>query len=225
MIAPEITKTGSCDPVFRGQRWIRTTEASCSRFTVCPLWPLGNLPIPSRHCLNTSKVYHIHFIYTSPNSTHFHSTHFHSLSHQLQRHSKSIRKAINQRPIAAPPPLPCRESNSTKIVEILSTIPTVIRLCLLLALTLHARLSAAERLHSNFLVLLSGRFCEVDIRACPSKLAFYVFYMATRLAQTDEGHAHISQNPPARRTQKFSNCKSFCREQPDRSAQTFKRHN
>ena len=28
-----------------GQRWIRTTEASCSRFTVCPLWPLGNLPI------------------------------------------------------------------------------------------------------------------------------------------------------------------------------------
>ena len=28
-----------------GQRWIRTIEASCSRFTVCPLWPLGNLPI------------------------------------------------------------------------------------------------------------------------------------------------------------------------------------
>ena len=28
-----------------GQRWIRTTEAICSRFTVCPLWPLGNLPI------------------------------------------------------------------------------------------------------------------------------------------------------------------------------------
>ena len=25
-----------------GQRWIRTIEASCSRFTVCPLWPLGN---------------------------------------------------------------------------------------------------------------------------------------------------------------------------------------
>ena len=30
---------------FNGRRWIRTTEASCSRFTVCPLWPLGNLPI------------------------------------------------------------------------------------------------------------------------------------------------------------------------------------
>ena len=28
-----------------GQGWIRTTEAICSRFTVCPLWPLGNLPI------------------------------------------------------------------------------------------------------------------------------------------------------------------------------------
>ena len=28
-----------------GWRWIRTTEAICSRFTVCPLWPLGNLPI------------------------------------------------------------------------------------------------------------------------------------------------------------------------------------
>ena len=25
-----------------GRRWIRTTEAKCSRFTVCPLWPLGN---------------------------------------------------------------------------------------------------------------------------------------------------------------------------------------
>ena len=32
---------------FNGQRWIRTIEASCSRFTVCPLWPLGNLPMYS----------------------------------------------------------------------------------------------------------------------------------------------------------------------------------
>ena len=32
---------------FTGRRWIRTTEASCSRFTVCPLWPLGNPPILS----------------------------------------------------------------------------------------------------------------------------------------------------------------------------------
>ena len=31
--------------ITNGQRWIRTTEARCSRFTVCPLWPLGNLPI------------------------------------------------------------------------------------------------------------------------------------------------------------------------------------
>ena len=31
--------------VWTGRRWIRTTEAICSRFTVCPLWPLGNPPI------------------------------------------------------------------------------------------------------------------------------------------------------------------------------------
>ena len=29
---------------FGGGRWIRTTEAISSRFTVCPLWPLGNSP-------------------------------------------------------------------------------------------------------------------------------------------------------------------------------------
>ena len=28
--------------ILNGWRWIRTTEAICSRFTVCPLWPLGN---------------------------------------------------------------------------------------------------------------------------------------------------------------------------------------
>ncbi len=28
--------------LINGWRWIRTTEAICSRFTVCPLWPLGN---------------------------------------------------------------------------------------------------------------------------------------------------------------------------------------
>ena len=28
-----------------GRRWIRTTEAGSNRFTVCPLWPLGNPPI------------------------------------------------------------------------------------------------------------------------------------------------------------------------------------
>ena len=30
---------------FGGGRWIRTTEVSDNRFTVCPLWPLGNSPI------------------------------------------------------------------------------------------------------------------------------------------------------------------------------------
>ncbi len=28
-----------------GSGWIRTTEGIASRFTVCPLWPLGNAPI------------------------------------------------------------------------------------------------------------------------------------------------------------------------------------
>ena len=32
-----------------GQRWIRTIEGVASRFTVCPLWPLGNLPIYKNH--------------------------------------------------------------------------------------------------------------------------------------------------------------------------------
>ena len=31
--------------LFGGRGWIRTTEAESSRFTVCPLWPLGNSPI------------------------------------------------------------------------------------------------------------------------------------------------------------------------------------
>jgi hypothetical protein len=30
---------------FGGGRWIRTTEVFDNRFTVCPLWPLGNSPI------------------------------------------------------------------------------------------------------------------------------------------------------------------------------------
>jgi hypothetical protein len=29
-----------------GKRWIRTTEVTDNRFTVCSLWPLGNLPKP-----------------------------------------------------------------------------------------------------------------------------------------------------------------------------------
>ena len=34
-----------CLSLFGGREWIRTTEARCNRFTVCPLWPLGNSPI------------------------------------------------------------------------------------------------------------------------------------------------------------------------------------
>ena len=43
-------------PYTNGRRWIRTTEAYCSRFTVCPLWPLGNPPIK---CLSTILTYTI----------------------------------------------------------------------------------------------------------------------------------------------------------------------
>ena len=36
----------SAIPAFNGgQGWIRTTEVCDGRFTVCSLWPLGNLPI------------------------------------------------------------------------------------------------------------------------------------------------------------------------------------
>ena len=31
--------------LFGGREWIRTTEARRNRFTVCPLWPLGNSPV------------------------------------------------------------------------------------------------------------------------------------------------------------------------------------
>ena len=31
--------------LFGGRWWIRTTEGLASRFTVCPLWPLGKSPI------------------------------------------------------------------------------------------------------------------------------------------------------------------------------------
>ena len=29
---------------YGGRGWIRTTEVTDNRFTVCPLWPLGNSP-------------------------------------------------------------------------------------------------------------------------------------------------------------------------------------
>ena len=34
-----------CLFLLGGSGWIRTTEVSDNRFTVCPLWPLGNAPI------------------------------------------------------------------------------------------------------------------------------------------------------------------------------------
>ncbi len=40
---------------FGGRRWIRTIEATCNRFTVCPLWPLGNPPIFSSPLVRMRK--------------------------------------------------------------------------------------------------------------------------------------------------------------------------
>ena len=41
---------------YGGRRWIRTTEVSDNRFTVCPLWPLGNSPICKAYCLNSRLI-------------------------------------------------------------------------------------------------------------------------------------------------------------------------
>ena len=42
----EHEKSTSNDVLFRGgEGWIRTTEVTDNRFTVCSLWPLGNLSI------------------------------------------------------------------------------------------------------------------------------------------------------------------------------------
>ena len=42
--------------LFGGRGWIRTTEAESSRFTVCPLWPLGNSPKSDDNHYNTGKT-------------------------------------------------------------------------------------------------------------------------------------------------------------------------
>ena len=39
------THSLSCVHFYGGRGWIRTTEVTDNRFTVCPLWPLGNSPI------------------------------------------------------------------------------------------------------------------------------------------------------------------------------------
>ena len=45
-VETENKKAASSESAFPGgRRWIRTTEAGSNRFTVCPLWPLGNPPI------------------------------------------------------------------------------------------------------------------------------------------------------------------------------------
>ncbi len=42
------TKTDDRARFIGGGRWIRTTEGGANRFTVCPLWPLGNSPMRMR---------------------------------------------------------------------------------------------------------------------------------------------------------------------------------
>ncbi len=39
-----------------GEGWIRTSEVGDNRFTVCPLWPLGNLSIINKNLLFANKT-------------------------------------------------------------------------------------------------------------------------------------------------------------------------
>ena len=55
-------------------------------------------------------------------------------------------------------------SDFAKTAEIPATVPAVIVLCLISALTLQPGCTRGTDLRSYFLVSLSGRFCEVDIR-------------------------------------------------------------
>ena len=41
---------------FGGGRWIRTIEVTDNRFTVCPLWPLGNSPLFNLNFLLSQEV-------------------------------------------------------------------------------------------------------------------------------------------------------------------------
>ena len=41
---PQVKTALRSRTVFGGGWWIRTTEGIASRFTVCPLWPLGKSP-------------------------------------------------------------------------------------------------------------------------------------------------------------------------------------
>ena len=43
-LTKKITQSDGLCCFFGGRRWIRTIEARRNRFTVCPLWPLGNPP-------------------------------------------------------------------------------------------------------------------------------------------------------------------------------------
>ena len=52
--------------LFGGRGWIRTTEVSDNRFTVCPLWPLGNSP---RYLVKYSRYHMIPRIHGAGDGT------------------------------------------------------------------------------------------------------------------------------------------------------------
>ena len=56
-ISPKQKHTHSGAFLFGGRWWIRTTEGEASRFTVCPLWPLGKSPILSFFTLTATSLY------------------------------------------------------------------------------------------------------------------------------------------------------------------------
>ncbi len=53
--AKQNRRTLRYDGLFGGSGWIRTTEVEDNRFTVCPLWPLGNAPICNYHGCQTQE--------------------------------------------------------------------------------------------------------------------------------------------------------------------------
>ena len=104
--------------------------------------------------------------------------------------------------------------------------PSVILLCLILALTLHARLYHGRRTFlSVFLVSLSGRPHKVVIRSMPLKTrAIHVLYI-DMVSSDSRGMLPFCSARPPRETRKPSEEKSVYREQPGRSAQTYRRQN
>ena len=91
------------------------------------------------------------------------------------------------------------KSNSTRIVEILSTVSAVIGLCLILALTLRTRLLHGRRTFlSDFLVPLSGSTLRSCYKEHAPQNSHYrcSFYIHSKLRQSS--HAPISFGAPTK---------------------------